>query len=44
MTVKTAQEIERNMAEWEFPRLYEFARISDFLRVSKTFQTEGLVI
>lgn len=34
MTVKQAQEIERNIAEWEFPRLFQFAWISDFLRTS----------
>jgi hypothetical protein len=34
MTVEQAQEIESNMAEWEFPRLWQFAWISDFLRVS----------
>ncbi|KAH7346518.1 hypothetical protein BKA65DRAFT_551425 [Rhexocercosporidium sp. MPI-PUGE-AT-0058] len=34
MTVGQAQEIERNMAEWEFPRLFQFAWISDFLRTS----------
>lgn len=33
MTVEQAQEVEANMAEWEFPRLYMFAWISDFLRV-----------
>lgn len=33
MTVEQAQEIECNMAEWEFPRLFQFAWISDFLRV-----------
>ncbi|KAH9214158.1 hypothetical protein DL95DRAFT_524084 [Leptodontidium sp. 2 PMI_412] len=34
MTVEQAQEIECNMAEWEFPRLFQFAWISDFLRTS----------
>ncbi|KAK0120092.1 hypothetical protein ONS95_011505 [Cadophora gregata] len=34
MTVEQAQEIESNMAEWEFPRLFQFAWISDFLRTS----------
>jgi len=34
MTVEQAQKIERNMAEWEFPRLWQFAWISGFLRVS----------
>ena len=33
MTVEQAQEVESNMAEWEFPRLFQFAWISDFLRV-----------
>ena len=33
MTVDQAQEVERNMAEWEFPRLWQFGWISDFLRV-----------
>jgi len=28
MTLEQAQEIERNMAEWEFPRLWQFAWIS----------------
>lgn len=36
MTIEQAQEIERNMAEWEFPCLWQFAWISDFLRVSNT--------
>ena len=35
MTIEEAQEVERNMAEWEFPRLWQFGWISDFLRVSK---------
>jgi hypothetical protein len=34
MTVEQAQEIENNLGEWEFPRLWEFAWISDFVRVS----------
>lgn len=34
MTVEQAQEIETNIGEYEFPRLYQFAWISDFLRVS----------
>jgi hypothetical protein len=34
MTVEQAQEIENNIGEWEFPRLWEFAWISDFIRVS----------
>ncbi|KAL2069645.1 hypothetical protein VTL71DRAFT_14324 [Oculimacula yallundae] len=34
MTVEQAQEIECNMAEWDFPRLFQFAWISDFLRTS----------
>lgn len=33
MTVEQAQDIERNMAEWEFPRLWQFGWISDFFRV-----------
>jgi hypothetical protein len=28
MTVEQAQEIESSMAEWEFPRLWQFAWIS----------------
>jgi len=35
MTIEEAQEIERNMAEWEFPHLWQFGWISDFLRASK---------
>jgi hypothetical protein len=34
MTVQQAQEVERNMAEWEFPRLWQFGWISDFFRVN----------
>jgi len=34
MTVEQAQEIERNIAEFEFPRLFQFAWISEFFRVS----------
>lgn len=36
MTVEQAQEVENNLGEWEFPRLWEFAWISDFVRVSLT--------
>lgn len=39
MTIEEAQEIERNMAEWEFPRLWQFGWISDFLRVNKLNHT-----
>ena len=31
MTVKVAQEIEANTAEWDFPRLFQWAWISDSL-------------
>ncbi|KUJ12235.1 uncharacterized protein LY89DRAFT_785633 [Mollisia scopiformis] len=34
MSIEVAQEVEANMAEYEFPRLYQFAWISDFLRTS----------
>lgn len=34
MSIEVAQEVEANIAEYEFPRLYQFAWISDFLRVS----------
>lgn len=34
MAMEVAQEVEANMAEYEFPILYQFAWISDFLRVS----------
>jgi hypothetical protein len=34
MTVEQAQEIEWNLAEWEFPRLWQFGWISDFFRTS----------
>jgi hypothetical protein len=34
MTIEQAQDIEKNMSEWEFPRLYMFAWVSDFLRAS----------
>lgn len=33
MSIEVAQEVEANMAEYEFPRLYQFAWISDFLCV-----------
>ncbi|KAL9119012.1 MAG: hypothetical protein Q9187_004432, partial [Circinaria calcarea] len=32
MTVEQAQEIERNMAEWDFPCLFEFGWIVEFLK------------
>ncbi|KAJ5051705.1 uncharacterized protein L3040_001478 [Drepanopeziza brunnea f. sp. 'multigermtubi'] len=32
MTIDQAQEIERNIAEWEFPRLFQFAWVSGLLR------------
>lgn len=44
MTVEQAQEIENNMAEWEFPRLWQFAWISDFLRVSTAVSSQKGVI
>lgn len=34
MTVEQAQEIESNMAEWEFPRLWQWGWLSDFFRTS----------
>lgn len=34
MTPAQAQEVERNLAEFEMPWLYEFAWLFDFLRVS----------
>jgi hypothetical protein len=34
MTMEQAQEVERNMAEYEFPHLWQFGWISDFLRTS----------
>lgn len=34
MTMEQAQEVERNMAEYEFPHLWQFGWIFDFLRVS----------
>ena len=44
MTVEQAQEIEGNMAEWEFPRLFQFAWISDFLRVCTTLSFNAILI
>ena len=38
MTVEEAQEVERNMAEWEFPRLWQFGWIPDTLRVGRMLQ------
>lgn len=35
MTVEQAQEVEANLGEWEFPRLWMFAWVSDFVRVGK---------
>ncbi|KAK4506525.1 hypothetical protein PRZ48_000257 [Zasmidium cellare] len=34
MTIEQAKEIEQNMAEWEFPRLFQFGWLSDFFRTS----------
>ncbi|KAF2764538.1 hypothetical protein EJ03DRAFT_339718 [Teratosphaeria nubilosa] len=34
MTLEQAQEVERNIAEWEFPRLFQFGWLSDFFRTS----------
>jgi len=34
MSIPIAKEIERNIAEYEFPRLFQFAWISDFIRTS----------
>lgn len=34
MTVEQAKEIEQNIAEWEFPRLFQFGWLSDFFRTS----------
>lgn len=36
MTISQAQEIERNIAEWEFPLLYQSAWICGFLKVYST--------
>ncbi|KAI9795400.1 MAG: hypothetical protein M1833_007188 [Piccolia ochrophora] len=36
MTVEQAQEIEHNLAEWDFPFLYEFSWLFDFLRTGST--------
>lgn len=33
MTMEQAQEIEQNLAEWDFPFLYEFGWLFDFMRV-----------
>jgi hypothetical protein len=45
MTDEQAQEIENNMAEWEFLRLWQFAWISDFLRVrSAVSSQEGVIL
>lgn len=33
MTVEQAQEVERNLAEWDFPFLFEFGWIIEFLKV-----------
>lgn len=42
MTVEQAQEVESNMAEWEFPRLFQFAWISDFLRVCTALSSNAI--
>ncbi|KAH9823627.1 Glutathione S-transferase [Teratosphaeria destructans] len=34
MTLEQAQEVEKNIAEWEFPRLFQFGWLSDFFRTS----------
>ena len=39
MTVEQAQEIERNMAEWDFPAIFEFGWIVEFLKVGGTAST-----
>ncbi len=44
MTVDEAQYIERNLAEWEFPRLWQFGWISDFLRVRNSISGLQLMI
>lgn len=39
MTVEQAQEVQRNIAEWDFPALYEFGWIIEFLKVGRTVST-----
>ena len=36
MTIEQAQEIERNLAEWDFPLVFEFGWIVEFLKVGST--------
>lgn len=36
MTVEQAQEVQRNMAEWDFPALYEFGWIVEVFKVGGT--------
>ena len=42
MTVEQAQEIERNIAEWDFPCLFEFGWIVEFLKVGGTTSIQPL--
>lgn len=44
MTVEQAQEVERNLAEWDFPFLFEFGWIIEFLKVCGQSISEGILL
>lgn len=44
MTVEQAQEVERNLAEWDFPFLFEFGWIIEFLRVCGQSISERILL